>query len=144
MVRRCSRCGSKGPFYAGYRICKECCRKKTAEWRTKNPERSAAISRESALRVYRRNRELVLKAYGGQCACCGEKEKAFLGLDHKNGGGNKHRRALSKGKYPGSSSALYAWAIRNKFPKWMQLLCHNCNFAKSHNPGGCPHQKKAA
>jgi hypothetical protein len=141
---RCRKCGSKGPFYKGYRICKKCCGKKTAAWRKKNLERAREVDREQATRRYQRNREIVLEAYGRKCRCCGEDHPAFLALDHKNGGGNKHRRSMSSTGRPLGSASLYAWAIRNKFPKWMQLLCHNCNFAKSHHPGGCPHQKKAA
>jgi len=37
------------------------------------------------------------------------------------------------------STKFYRWLVENDFPEGFQILCHNCNFAKSHNPGGCPH-----
>lgn len=88
-----------------------------------------------------KRRALAITAYGGRCNCCGVTESAFLAVDHVEGGGNAHRRSLSKsGRIVGSSN-FYAWLERNRFPAGFQLLCHNCNFAKSH--GGCPHRKAA-
>lgn len=137
---RICRCGSKGPFFKNYRVCKECHKKTTYAWRRKNRERDRALDNARAKRKHRENRAAALAAYGGKCACCGERHPAFLSIDHKNGGGNKHRRSLSStGKMVGSSN-IYAWLVRNGFPDGFQVLCHNCNFAKSHNPGGCPHQ----
>jgi hypothetical protein len=139
---RCKKCGKKGPFHKRYRICKECCRKKTATWRKNNPERNREYDREYARVRHQENRAAVLAAYGGHCKCCGERRLVFLVIDHKNGGGNAHRRSMLKsGKVAGAAN-YYAWLVRNNFPKGFQVLCHNCNYAKSH--GGCPHQKKAA
>jgi hypothetical protein len=61
-----------------------------------------------------------------------------LCIDHKNGGGNAHRRLLGKGKMCGSLN-FYGWLVRSGFPKGFQVLCHNCNSAKSR--GGCPHER---
>jgi hypothetical protein len=36
---------------------------------------------------------------------------------------------------------FYRWLITNNFPDDFQILCHNCNYAKSH--GGCPHKRSA-
>ena len=39
----------------------------------------------------------MFQAYGDSCACCGEREPKFLGIDHTNGGGNTHRREVGRG-----------------------------------------------
>lgn len=65
------------------------------------------------------------------CACCGEYEMDFLAIDHINGGGNKHRKTFK--------GSLVAWLKRNGYPKGFQVLCHNCNMAKSLY-GRCPHK----
>jgi hypothetical protein len=79
----------------------------------------------------------VMEAYGGKCACCGENLIEFLTIDHINGGGNKHRRALRIG----SGSGFYCWLKKNNFPTGFQVLCHNCNIAKGHY-GRCPHENE--
>jgi hypothetical protein len=73
-----------------------------------------------------------MNAYGGACACCGEREPAFLTIDHLDGGGCEHRRELK-------TKNIYRWLVRNKFPAGFQVLCWNCNLAK-HHCGVCPHQ----
>lgn len=77
-------------------------------------------------------RNIVLNHYGNQCACCGEAQKEFLGIDHMNGGGNVHRKQIGH--------QLYHWLIKNRFPPGFQILCHNCNLAKGFY-GRCPHQR---
>jgi hypothetical protein len=59
----------------------------------------------------------------------------FLVIDHVFGGGNSHRRELGY-----SGSPFYYWLVKHGYPDGYQVLCHNCNFAKSH--GGCPHEKE--
>lgn len=81
-----------------------------------------------------RRRSLVLSYYGKQCACCGETEQEFLGIDHINGCGKEMR------KEQGFGSMFYCWLIRNNFPQGFQTLCHNCNLAKGFY-GICPHKK---
>lgn len=71
--------------------------------------------------------------YGYTCKCCGESKKEFLCLDHINGGGNKHRKEEK-------IRDLSHWAVKNGFPSIFQILCHNCNMAKSLY-GSCPHAK---
>jgi len=101
------------------------------------------------LAFYRRNKEVLRKKakeklksqrleamvhYGGnppQCKCCGESKIEFLSFDHINGGGSKHRKS-------GIGNISY-WLVKNKFPEGFQILCHNCNQAKSYY-GKCPHQ----
>lgn len=137
---KCSSCGSGGPFYKGDTKCKKCRRKTHERWRLINGDRQKRINAKFAVRKYRQNRKDAVTFYGGKCACCGESEMVFLALDHEKGGGNAHRRSLSKnGKMVGSST-MYAWVVRNGFPSGFRVLCHNCNFAEAH--GGCPHKKR--
>jgi hypothetical protein len=77
-----------------------------------------------------------LQHYGGQCACCGETEPAFLAIDHVNGGGNAHRREVG---YPKGGGAFFYWLRKHGYPDGYQVLCHNCNMAKTYL-GVCPHQ----
>lgn len=47
-------------------------------------------------RLYRKKlRTDVIAIYGGKCYCCGEEEASFLTLDHTNGNGAEHRRAIT-------------------------------------------------
>jgi hypothetical protein len=36
-------------------------------------------------------------------------------------------------------SCVYRWALKHKFPKVLQLMCHNCNMARAFY-GKCPHK----
>jgi hypothetical protein len=90
--------------------------------------------REQALR------KECLEHYGGtpsKCACCGEDIFQFLVIDHIEGRGNAHRRKYTNGR---AGTDFYRWLKKNKFPKGFQVLCHNCNNAKS-NYGVCPHKE---
>ncbi len=103
--------------------------KTTPEWYWRNRERVSAKRREQRLSL----RQEVLKAYGTICQCCGENEPKFLAIDHINGGGNKHIQGKNvKGQF-------YRWLRVNNYPSGFQVLCHNCNMAKSLY-GLCPHQ----
>ena len=73
------------------------------------------------------------------CVCCGESYYEFLAVDHIEGGGNSHRKSLSKTNSVHYGD-LYNWLIKNNFPKGFQILCHNCNLAKGFY-GSCPHKK---
>jgi hypothetical protein len=79
----------------------------------------------------RKLRAEVLETLGGKCVCCGESEPKFLAIDHINGDGAEHRRKIGKG--------IYSWLKKNGYPPGFQLLCHNCNIAKSFY-GACPHR----
>lgn len=96
-------------------------------WVQANRERQ----RVNHKRARDRQRALVLAAYGGVCACCGEDEYAFLALDHIDGGGRADRSARGGADW-------WASLIREGFPEGYQVLCHNCNSAKSWS-GACPH-----
>lgn len=76
----------------------------------------------------------IINRYGGECACCGEGQIAFLVLDHVHGGGNEHRKKLGV-------ASLYNWIDKNGHPEGveLQVLCHNCNMARGHY-GFCLHR----
>ena len=101
----------------------------------KNPEKVKEIAHRRNLKV----RTEVLVAYGGKvpkCACCGETEVMFLGIDHVNGGGTKHREELKR-----RGTGLYYVLRQQGYPRGFQVLCHNCNLAKGFY-GECPHKRK--
>jgi hypothetical protein len=81
----------------------------------------------------RRLREEAIVAYGGFCKCCGENQKEFLHFDHVLG--------LQGGKRK-LGGDLYSYLKKNKYPDTFQLLCANCNLAKSIYKE-CPHQKNS-
>ncbi len=85
---------------------------------------------------YHSLRQSVITMYGGQCACCGENENAFLALDHINGDGQKHRS--ERGSYGVLKDALGSYDSSR-----FRILCHNCNMAMGLY-GACPHNKLAS
>lgn len=89
--------------------------------------------REASKRNRDRLKAVVLNAYGGRCECCGETTPEFLALDHRNGGGSKHRQMLR------SPTELRRLVIKQGFPMEYRLLCHNCNGAIAWF-GRCSHQ----
>lgn len=99
--------------------------------RAKDPQRHRTYMNDWR---YRLRRE-VIDHYGGACVCCGETTLDFLALDHKDGGGNKHRAEVGL-----RGAALWAWAKRNGYPDMFQAMCHNCNQAKGYY-GSCPHER---
>jgi hypothetical protein len=128
MLKRCNRCKRELPLsafnldrrgsgkYGRQGRCRECMKVHLAEY-------------------HQGTRRRVLSHYSGgsmRCACCGEDEIEFLGIDHVHGDGAQHRREVRP-------SAIYRWLIRHKFPPGIQVLCHNCNLAKGYY-GACPHQ----
>lgn len=61
---------------------------------------------------------------GIRCAICGESYLEFLGIDHVNGGGNRHRKK--------HGSNIYRWLKNSSFPDGYRVLCHNCNQEVGH------------
>lgn len=117
------------------------------QYRKKNREKLLAKEREryhskpkewkSAVVIKNKNRRVRLRLeaiehYGGVCQCCGEKQIEFLCIDHIGGGGNKHRKIMT-------TKSIGEWLYTNKYPKGFQVLCFNCNSAKSCYEK-CPHQ----
>lgn len=120
--------------------CKECRRQKIKTQYTNDPvvrERMRKRSLDSA----RRQRYETLSHYcGGEpyCQCCGEKELVFLTLDHVNDDGCEHRRTIGN-----NGRSIHIWAKKNDYPNSLQVLCHNCNWAR-HVLGCCPHQMSSS
>lgn len=67
-----------------------------------------------------------------RCACCGESEIKFLGIDHVAGGGTKHRREIA------GRMSISRWLKKHGYPSGYRVLCHNCNLASGFY-GACPH-----
>lgn len=111
------------------------CRTARREHYKRNVEQCRVYSKD----YLKKRRLLVLEHYGNKCACCGEAQYEFLAIDHIDGNGNAHRKAISNGRKNGH---IYGWLIKNEFPKGFQILCHNCNLAKGFY-GVCPHSKIA-
>lgn len=99
-----------------------------------------AIQKRLSLEHVRRLRRKAYEAYGGpKCACCGETEPLFLSIDHVNGGGNAHRKAIKAAGEAGGG--FYQWLKKKGYPPGFQVLCQNCNVGKWRNGGVCPHQQ---
>ena len=69
------------------------------------------------------------------CRCCGEKSfLIFLTIDHITNRKNvEHEKSMGGNK-------LYRWLKGNNYPRGFQVLCWNCNSAKS-DSGMCPHKR---
>jgi len=104
------------------------------DFRDKHPTEAAEQSRKYRVKC----KFETIKHYSNgtmQCACCGEKNYEFLGIDHINGGGAKMRRELGHGN-------ISRWLRSHNFPLGYRVLCHNCNMSIGFY-GYCPHQKSA-
>lgn len=112
--------------------CKLCVAAKQREWCRNHPEVVARRKQEMKARLVPKYRKMVWDAYGNVCACCGEAIPEFLTFEHRNGGGNLHRRRRN-------IIGVLLDIIRAGFPPEFCLYCSNCNFATS---GGrkCPHE----
>lgn len=105
------------------------------EWKEEyEPQRRYYEKRRLWFREFRRAlRKEVVKAYGGECVCCGEKCWEFLTLDHPNGDGQADRA-----QHRNKTGSFYGWAKKNGFPGNYRLLCMNCNWIRRFG-GICPH-----
>lgn len=145
----CHRCKTTNPpdGFASNGYCRPCSREYAhtryygpqherlkAQWRNharKNYSKYRARSKQARWQL----KVDTLAAYGGICACCGEAEPMFLGIDHISGGGTKHRREL------GGGGRFYRFLKINDWPSGYRVLCHNCNMAYGFF-GQCPHTKQ--
>lgn len=136
----CSICKIKKPNNEFYRRksgiitpeCRACNSVKCAERYARKPQPIRDIQRRNRIKL----REQTFAALGRFCQCCGEDRIIFLALDHVNGGGSKEVKG------PGGASGVYRKARDLGFPKALyQILCHNCNWAKHHTGGNCPHKQ---
>lgn len=87
-------------------------------------------------------KQVIINHYGGRCTCCGVEEICFLSIDHINNDGYKlkNRENGTTRKNRPSGILFYKRIIKNNFPNDLQILCFNCNVAKQHNGGECPHK----
>lgn len=128
--RECKKCGSVFMAVRSDAMnCLDCHKKRTKAWQTSTRGR---MMRSMALK---KTRQIVIDAYGGGCACCGERHYEFLSVDHVNGGGRKERVNLS-------TQQIVLKIIRENFPAKYRILCHNCNMALGFY-GFCPHKRTA-
>ena len=117
-------------------VCKNCETIYRRKWRSENRDKI----RETAKRFRYERRMKILRHYSrGRpvCACCGEKQLEFLGIDHINGGGARLRKKLG-----GGSVVLNEWIIKNNYPRGLRVLCHNCNLSIGFY-GYCPHSRES-
>ena len=117
--------------------CRKCQNERGKLLMRRKYKKNPTLANEKIRQCKQRVKKLVLNAYGKVCQCCGENHIEFLCIDHINGGGNQERRELNRR----SGYAFYAYLKKMKFPKGYQVLCHNCNMAKSLF-GKCPHKNE--
>ena len=89
--------------------------------------------KDLTLEVYSHYSKAVSNSDVPVCACigCGVKRIEFLSLDHING-----RKSMNHGPHV-KAEKLCRRLKRDGYPKGMQVLCWNCNSAKSNDPF-CP------
>lgn len=98
------------------------------KWKLANKDKVAEQQRRRLFRY----KTLVVEAYGGGCACCGEKRIAFLTVEHIKKNGKEHRRQ--------AGGNFYNYLVKNRFPKEdLSILCMNCNWAERKGTL-CPHK----
>ena len=85
----CHDCNTPLPGGIGV-YCRECPLKRGKKYRISQKEKY----RKQAVDYRRRLKEDAYEHYGSECACCGEKEIAFLSIDHINGGGLRHLKEI--------------------------------------------------
>ena len=103
------------------------------EWREANLEKRRENERKYGKKYRRKLKLMAIKNYGGKCNCCGEKNPAFLSIDHINQNGAEHRKEIG--------THIEIWLRKNNYPRGFQVLCFNCNWGKHINNGICPHKQ---
>ncbi len=114
-----------------------------AKWKKRNPIKVAI----GAAAYHKGRRGQCFDILGHKCACCGEDQLIFLCVDHRNGGGNVHRRSLGIKQGTGGAR-FFKWLIeetirigRTAIRKQFRILCCNCNNAFA-ILGYCPHHPR--
>lgn len=166
MNKVCLKCKSPTNIHPSknWSICLDCNRKYQAEWRKNNKAKIRKSSTKyhrsekgkNTIKKYvllnkvrvnlwkvKRGQMLKMKVLSHYsemppyCACCKEKNMAFLTIDHMNNDGIQHRKEL---KMVGGINYYY-WLVKNNYPKGMQVLCMNCNWGRAKNKNKiCPHK----
>lgn len=120
---------------AEYASNKDAHRLRTKAYREANRKSVYAYNRSWRRAYYSKLRAETVTAYGGRCACCGEREPRFLHIDHVHGDGRAHRAEV------GNSQTLCKWLKDRNWPRrGFRLLCANCNLGRQLCGGVCPHK----
>ena len=102
---------------------------------------------------YQKLKQQFLEMYGYVCACCGEFNPKFLTLDHiKNDGADERafivwdgppqfKKPMPRMSYRPTMHFLRDAVLKYQ-PEKYQILCFNCNCARAHNDGVCPHKRE--
>ncbi len=114
--------------------CSDSCRRSHNwdKWERLHPDAVKALNKRKQKRRRKALRQVVMKAYGGKCSCCGETQTEFLSLHHIQGGGKLHRKQLK------GTKGVYIYLRANGYPPGYEVLCYNCHMAHSFY-GYCPH-----
>jgi hypothetical protein len=121
------------------RSCKTCRYRARAPWRKEHREEELEYQRQWQQKFRQKVKLDILDHYGRICCWCCESDVNVLQIDHINNDGNKHRRLLSRGR--NTSSGVYRWIRKQDYPPGFQVLCANCNWAKSINRGILPQNR---
>lgn len=124
----------KGKNYWPNNKCKKCISLLATKWIKLHPEAKIRADKKYKNKIW----DKLFGHYGNFCACCGEKNKMFLTLDHINSDGYKERGINGRRL---SGTETHRKAIKLNFPKIYQILCYNCNCGRARNKGVCPHTK---
>jgi len=121
----------KGRVY--YQKNKEKEKARGKKYRVENSSEIEQRRRDLTLEVYSHYSKVISKSDVPVCACvgCGEKHIEFLTLDHINGRKSMNHAPSLK------AEKLCRRLKRDDYPVGIQVLCWNCNSAKSNNPF-CP------
>ena len=85
-------------------------------------------------------KQAVIELLGGKCECCDITDYHFLSLDHINNDGymdREHRKNRI------NTYLLYKKILDGEYSRKLRILCFNCNIARQHNGGECPHKQYA-
>ena len=102
---------------------------------------------------YDKLKQRFLEMYGYICSCCGEFNPKFLTLDHVQNDGNEKRYTVEfmvrlDPEHPvpilkrKPTAYFLKDALKEYKPDYYQILCYNCNIARAHNYGICPHKQE--
>ena len=108
----------------GLGLCPNCSRNERPASGFSKCQKCLDTQRISLAACKARDREAVFAYYGRCCRYCGQSRTVFLTVDHIDGGGIRLRKSST---YDNG----WGWLRRHRFPDGVQILCYNCNNAKS-------------
>ena len=135
--RQCSECGDKFmPHIPKHVTCSVKCRRRRCYRIAQKRDNHRTLDNYNGKTYKRRLRARFFEMYGEVCVCCGEVEKIFLTVDHKQDDGHIERKRLGGGE-PYRTLRV---ALKKHQPERYQTLCFNCNLGRKLNGGICPHR----